>query len=88
MIILFGWGRTTTKNYGQFRYAPCNICKHEEYSLIRIRTWFTLFFIPIIPYGAKRLVLCDKCGNGYDISAQPQETEEIKQRIQDAQDYA
>ena len=88
MIILFGWGHTTTQNYGQFRSAPCNICRHEEYSLLRIRTWFTLFFIPVIPYSAKRLVLCGKCGNGYDISAPPQETEDLRQRIQDAQDCA
>lgn len=54
--------------------------------LHRIRTWFTLFFIPIIPYSAKRLVLCDKCRNEYDISQEHQEIKELRQRIQDAQD--
>ena len=54
-MIIFGWERTTTKNFGQFRYVPCNLYKYEGYSLIRIRTWFTLFFMPIIPSSTNHL---------------------------------
>lgn len=86
-MIIFGWGTQTRRNYGQLKSAPCGICKYEGYSLLRIITWFTLFFIPVIPYSIKHLVLCNNCKNGYDISQEHQEIKELKQRIQDAQDY-
>ena len=86
-MIIFGWGTQTRRNYGQLKSAPCGICKYEGYSLIRIITWFTLFFIPVIPYySIKHLVLCNNCKNGYDISQEHQEIKELKQGI-DAQDY-
>lgn len=29
-----------------------------------MRTWFTLFFIPVIPYENKHILLCEICSNG------------------------
>jgi len=33
-----------------------------------IRTWFTLFFIPIIPYKTKYVIGCPKCGSYIELT--------------------
>ncbi|MCK4324641.1 MAG: hypothetical protein KAW89_08935 [Armatimonadetes bacterium] len=36
-------------------------------NLIEVSTWFTLFFIPVIPYERKRLLLCPVCQHGMEL---------------------
>ncbi len=69
MFILFGWGFRTNKHFGT-RKERCNICGGDEYSYYRIRTWFTLFFIPIIPYSTKYIMVCHRCGNSIELTSE------------------
>ena len=64
-MIIFGWGRQTIKNIGVVFKNLCSHCHNEEYwVLTRIMTWFTLFFIPIIPYETKYHLSCPVCKYG------------------------
>lgn len=65
MFIVFGWGRQTVKKHGPVYKLHCDHCKNDEYwQLYSKKTWFTLFFIPVIPYETENLILCPICSYG------------------------
>ena len=65
MPIIFGWGKRTVKNFGKAFRQVCDHCHNEaDWQLYQIRTWFTLFFIPVIPYQTERIVICPICSTG------------------------
>ncbi|MCT4575253.1 MAG: AAC(3) family N-acetyltransferase [Alphaproteobacteria bacterium] len=67
-MFIFGWGFKTIKRYGVLGKGTCNVCnKDTRWQLIKITTWFTLFFIPIIPTSIKRMVICDICNSGKEL---------------------
>ncbi len=76
-MIIFGWGRQTIKQIGAVFKTLCNHCHNEEYWILaRITTWFTLFFIPIIPYSTKYFLSCPVCK--YGVTLNDQQIGEIK----------
>lgn len=62
MPILFGWGKTTVKDHGECIAATCPRC-HNSVLLhhLFITVWFTLFFLPVIPYKRRRALVCPIC---------------------------
>lgn len=75
-MIIWGWGKTTKKIIGSVFERSCNYCNSTEaWNLCIIRTWFTLFFIPIIPYRKKYCIACPKCWSYIEL------TEEQFQKI-------
>ncbi len=65
MPIIFGWGRQTVKQIGIVFKNLCSHCKNEDHwVLTRITKWFTLFFIPVIPYSIKYFLSCPICQYG------------------------
>ena len=67
-MIVFGWGKTTTKNFGETLPTHCSICNNDVYYFhIRQKEWFTLFFIPIFPYEVNHYLLCPVCEKGYTL---------------------
>lgn len=67
-MIIFGWGNTRTKDYGEAYPIYCENCQNEVfYHTSKIRDWFTLFFIPVIPYRKEYWLSCPVCGAGYEI---------------------
>ena len=38
------------------------------YHLVLVRTWFTYFFIPVVPHRSEYLASCPKCGEAIFIS--------------------
>lgn len=62
MFIIFGT-RTTEKAVGEFvSTTTCGRCNQlQNYQLYQITNWFTLFFIPIIPYRTKYYEICSFC---------------------------
>lgn len=64
-MIIFGWGRKTIKKYGPVGVYLCPNCHNNSaFMLVRVTTWFTLFFIPLIPYSPEHLLLCSICSKG------------------------
>jgi len=62
MPILFGWGKTTVRDHGDCIAASCPRC-HNSIVLrhVLLTVWFTLFFIPLIPYKRRRMLVCPIC---------------------------
>lgn len=68
-MILFGWGKTTIRNFGPCFKKVCGNCNNEEYwNMSRIMTWFTLFFIPVFPYEIKYFLSCPICQYGVKLN--------------------
>lgn len=68
-MIIFGWGKRTVKHHGDTLPMTCRNCNNKVfYKLVEIKTWFTLFFIPVIPYSSKKVLMCDVCKSGMDLS--------------------
>jgi hypothetical protein len=54
--------RPNTKLLGQIAYI-CPSCQHNSWhSVGRTRRWFTLFFIPVIPFTKSSISRCNLCG--------------------------
>lgn len=66
-MIIFG-SRTTSKVVALLFFV-CAMCHREAgQRLVRRRTWFTLFFAPIFPFGhGTYAISCAYCGGGYPI---------------------
>ena len=77
MPIFFGWGHTTKKLFGPVFKQVCNHCHNEEYwVLTRVRVWFTLFFIPVIPYENKYFLSCPICE--YGLTLNPEQIRQLR----------
>ena len=76
-MIIFGWNFQTRKQIGVFFKQVCGHCNNEEYwVLTRTITWFTLFFIPLIPYSIKYFLSCPICQ--YGLTLDQKQINEIK----------
>ncbi|MEM7455464.1 MAG: TerB family tellurite resistance protein [Planctomycetota bacterium] len=64
-MIIFGWrGVTYTKDNGEFYCPHCS--GQCQYRLKRVRNFFTLYFIPLIPLNLLgEFIECAHCGNQY-----------------------
>lgn len=62
-FIIFGWGNSKQKDYGEVYPMNCSRCNNEVFYHY-LKTWkrFSLFFIPLIPYGRKHFLTCPVCG--------------------------
>ena len=68
MFIIFGWGRRTMKTLGWIPPQMCPNCHNERpWVVMRIRRWFTVFFIPVLPYESGYVAMCPICSRGFDV---------------------
>ena len=80
-MIIWGWGKVTRKVIGAAFQRTCNYCNHTDvWQLCLLRTWFTLFFIPIIPYKKSYQIACPNCGSYMELTQE--QFEQMKQQIQ------
>jgi len=78
VLIIFGISRKVARLATVF--ALCAFCHTPAAQVVtRVRSYFALFFIPIIPLGTKHRTTCTLCGNTSEISA-----EEGEQAVQAA----
>lgn len=82
-MIIWGFGKTTRKVIGQVFQNMCSYCNSTEvWQLCIMRTWFTLFFIPIIPYKTQYCISCPKCGSYMELTKE--QFEKIQQEMANA----
>ncbi|MBD7910732.1 MULTISPECIES: zinc-ribbon domain-containing protein [Clostridium] len=82
-MLIWGWGRVTKRSIGPVFQQTCSYCNTTSiWKLYVIRTWFTLFFIPIIPYSKRYCVACPSCGSY--IKLNKQQFQEMKLAIDTA----
>ena len=68
MFFIFGWGRQTRKDFGPTLPIKCGNCNNSGFHrLLHVRKWFTLFFVPVIPYESHHFLLCDVCSRGFEL---------------------
>lgn len=80
MFIIWGFGKITRKIVGNVGSRTCNYCNSEAiWQLCIVRTWFTLFFIPLIPYSTKYCISCPNCKSFFALSKE--EFEKLKNQI-------
>jgi zinc-ribbon family len=68
-VIIFGFGRRTRKDRGAVIPLMCPRCNnHTTYRWVSTSTWFTLFFVPVVPYSSKHYLVCPVCSNGRELT--------------------
>lgn len=68
MIIIWG-SRTFKKIMAYTGPYTCNHCANPtQFHLVRVATWFTLFWIPIFPYSFKYFHICPVCNQGVQLT--------------------
>lgn len=61
MFIIWGF-RDLDTDLGTVDYLHCSRCNNDSnWRLQRTTSWFTLFFIPVIPYRREYYVYCPIC---------------------------
>ncbi len=69
MIIIFGWGKVTRSILCDMMEKHCSHCNTTKtWQACTMRTWFTLFFIPVIPYRTSYRIACPKCESYIQLS--------------------
>jgi predicted nucleic-acid-binding Zn-ribbon protein len=63
MLAMIIWGfRGRNKVMGQLQFS-CTRCKNVSFhGIVRTTRWFTLFFIPLIPFNKYTTARCNMCG--------------------------
>jgi hypothetical protein len=62
MFLIFGIKRLR-KRLGTV-FALCGQCgRPAAQVIVRVSTWFSLFFVPVIPLGSKYVSTCTLCGS-------------------------
>ena len=69
MFIIWGIGHRTTKIAGIMTESLCGRCNNRTArKLIKLTSWFTIFFIPVIPYSRQYLLVCPICGQAQQLT--------------------
>lgn len=78
-FIIFGWGNAKQKDLGETYPAACGRCGNEVfYHFVKFWKRFSLFFIPLIPYGRKYFLSCPICSNSIELD---KETKKVAKEI-------
>ena len=51
-------------------YKKCKYCHNGTLDYKKITTWFTIFFIPLIPYKKEYYLMCNNCERGYELEGE------------------
>ena len=68
MFFIFGFGHRKFSRKGVVK-GNCARCNNQvDKELIKATSYFTLFFVPLIPYGTKHLLVCPICRDSAELS--------------------
>jgi uncharacterized protein YbaR (Trm112 family) len=71
MVVVFGWGAGETRDRGEVVEVRCPTCHNDVYlHAIRSSQEFSLYFIPLVPYGSNEYLACPICRHGLRIGTQ------------------
>jgi endogenous inhibitor of DNA gyrase (YacG/DUF329 family) len=69
MFFIFGWGHLSKKEFDSGIERQCPQChNHVRMTLLSLKKWFTVFFIPVIPYGPEYFLACPTCGHAVKLN--------------------
>jgi endogenous inhibitor of DNA gyrase (YacG/DUF329 family) len=73
MIWIIGFGKETHEDLGPVLRVQCPRCHNiVDYHLIQSKTWFSLFFIPLLPYRTDYRLICPICSKAVELSRESQ----------------
>jgi len=62
MALIIGWGGGRKKDHGPALPLVCPNCKNQvTLRYVTVTSWLRLFFIPVIPYRTRHLLVCPVC---------------------------
>lgn len=68
MLVLFGFGRETSRDHGATVPVICPNCHNAVHlHLVEVKKWFSLFFIPLFPYEWTYWLKCPTCSRGIEL---------------------
>lgn len=68
LFIIFG-RKVRDKDYGKAYPFHCPRCDNDVfYHAFKWRSWFHIFWIPLIPWKAHREIVCPICNGGFEVS--------------------
>jgi hypothetical protein len=74
MLLIFGM-RNRAHQHGPCVAASCPRCHNEVVlAYLVVTRWFTLFFVPLIPFGKRRMLICPICSWQREV---PKESEHL-----------
>jgi len=69
MFFIFGFGKQTVKELGTTEKIRCQNCGNvREWQYRKVTTWFSLFFIPVIPYKTTYIKSCPICKAALEVT--------------------
>ena len=69
MFVIFGWCEGSSQDHGPTLLIDCPNCHNKGYwHLYKSKMWFSLFFVPIIPYESLFRLLCETCSSGIELN--------------------
>jgi hypothetical protein len=71
-VLIMGFGPRRPNDRGEVAPALCPNCgNHVTFRLLEMRSWFSLFFIPLVPGRARHAVTCPVCQYGILVDGAP-----------------
>ena len=68
MVLIFGFGSGQPRDLGEVAPTTCPNCHNEVYlHHVRSQKEFSLFFVPVVPYGSNEYLLCPICRHGLQL---------------------
>jgi len=68
MFFIFGFGSQTSKKYGSMPEQLCGRCRNQvARPITKVTSWFSLFFIPLIPYKSRYMLICPICSDDREV---------------------
>jgi hypothetical protein len=72
-VIIFGWGKGRPKDLGPALPFECPRCHNVVFARYFIVTkWFSLFFVPLVPYSSRHLLVCPICTYSVALETKPE----------------
>ena len=67
-MLVFGWGGGRIQDHGPALPMSCSNCNNETVlHAVTMRKFFSLFWIPLIPYSRKDMLMCSVCTRGLEL---------------------
>lgn len=71
MVVVFGWGAGQTRDRGEVVEVRCPTCHNDVYlHSLQSSQEFSLYFIPLVPYGSREALGCPICRHGLQVGPQ------------------
>jgi hypothetical protein len=68
MVLIFGWGNGQAEDRGEVVPIRCPNCQNDVFlHEVRSTKRISLYFVPVMPYGADEYLVCPICGRGLQV---------------------